>query len=368
MHGDDDGQKGSAMKIKGETEPDVCSSIIDALRVFEKAFRRFHPLGIPRLHEMLSSLIDTLEIQDKGSIPDHGPGTDKDFRSALTDSADLIIEAIHLFEPTDDIQRGMMNSLKAHRKICRVQEILYPFCRVSAGIDSFFLEQGCNGRVLSGSADGDGKDRPVGVFHKGLDSDPYARGALSMYVPEYYRPSVSMPLVVALHGGFSHGRDFLWTWMREARSRGFILAAPTSLGATWSISNPKADLEKLICHVHDIDKQHHIDWGRILLTGISDGATFALACSLQQKNIFRKIAPVAGVLVPSEYKGAEPCSIFWVHGAQDWMFPMERAVRGCTYLKNTGFEVKLCIVKDLAHAYPREKNAAILEWFDPSLG
>ena len=155
--------------------------------------------------------------------------------------------------------------------------------------------------------------------------------------------------------------------MREARSRGFILAAPTSLGATWSISNPEADLEKLICHVHDIDKQYHLDWERILLTGISDGATFALACSLQQKNVFRKIAPVAGVLVPSEYKAAELCGIFWVHGAQDWMFPMERAVRGCTYLRNTGFDVKLCIVKDLAHAYPREKNADILKWFDPSL-
>ena len=47
-----------------------------------------------------------------------------------------------------------------------------------------------------------------------------------MYVPEYYDAARSWPLVVALHGGSGHGRDFLWTWLREARTRGVIVAAP----------------------------------------------------------------------------------------------------------------------------------------------
>jgi phospholipase/carboxylesterase len=39
-----------------------------------------------------------------------------------------------------------------------------------------------------------------------------------------------MALVVALHGGSGHGRGFLWSWLRDARSFGAILIAPTSSG------------------------------------------------------------------------------------------------------------------------------------------
>ena len=54
------------------------------------------------------------------------------------------------------------------------------------------------------------------------------RGAFSLYVPEYYDPARAWPLVVAMHGGSGNGGAFLWSWLREARTRGFILLAPTA--------------------------------------------------------------------------------------------------------------------------------------------
>ena len=54
------------------------------------------------------------------------------------------------------------------------------------------------------------------------------------------------PWIVALHGGSGHGRSFLWSWVREARSRRCLLVAPTSLGATWSFQG--TDLDAPIVH------------------------------------------------------------------------------------------------------------------------
>ena len=46
------------------------------------------------------------------------------------------------------------------------------------------------------------------------------------------------PLVVAMHGGSGNGGAFLWSWVREARTRGFIVLAPTAIGSTWSLMEP----------------------------------------------------------------------------------------------------------------------------------
>ena len=40
---------------------------------------------------------------------------------------------------------------------------------------------------------------------------------------------------MALHGGSGNGRGFLWSWLRDARSRGAILVAPTATGHTWAL-------------------------------------------------------------------------------------------------------------------------------------
>jgi len=344
----------------------LCSSIIDALMFFEKVDRRFHPLILSDLHEMLVRMLGLLEVEAPFAA-DCSSLSGEYFIETLTDSARLITQAVHLFEPVDDIQQSIMNSLRAHRKICRVQEILYPFCCMSERINAFFSEERLNEQVPDISPDAHCGGKPVGIYHKGLDNDPYARGSLSLYVPESYSSLVPLPLVVVLHGGHSHGRDFIWSWIREARTRGFILAAPTSKGSTWSISSPHVDHESVIRHVDELCTQYNIDRERILITGFSDGATFALTCSQLKNTIFKNVAPISGVLVPLRVSGLKPCRIFWVHGAHDWMFPLKRAISGCRELRNAGFDVRFDIVKDLAHAYPREKNADILKWFDPSL-
>src|SRR5260370_15074993 len=49
-------------------------------------------------------------------------------------------------------------------------------------------------------------------------------------VPEYYTADRGWPLVMALHGGSGNGRGFLWSWLRDARSRGAIRSEERRVG------------------------------------------------------------------------------------------------------------------------------------------
>ena len=57
-----------------------------------------------------------------------------------------------------------------------------------------------------------------------------------------------------------------------------------------------------------------------------------------------------------------------VHGALDWMFPVELAHQAKRALMNAGAAVTYREVADLSHTYPREVNAEILTWLANSNG
>jgi phospholipase/carboxylesterase len=59
--------------------------------------------------------------------------------------------------------------------------------------------------------------------------------------------------------------------------------------------------------------------------------------------------------------------IYLVHGALDWMFPIALARMAHEALRDAGADVTYREIEDLSHTYPREENARILEWLDPSL-
>ncbi|MBW2365003.1 MAG: phospholipase, partial [Deltaproteobacteria bacterium] len=158
-----------------------------------------------------------------------------------------------------------------------------------------------------------------------------------------------------------HGRDFIWAWLREARSRKFILLSPTSLDTTWSLLNPKLDGTSLYKMLDHVKSNWRVDPNRILLTGISDGGTFALLYSLQQNSPFTAFAPIASTLPPMDISNAKNKRILWTHGALDWMFPVDIAKGAYEMLKMADADITLRV------AYPRDENDGILKWFDPGL-
>jgi phospholipase/carboxylesterase len=259
---------------------------------------------------------------------------------------------------------------RALRRFAAVQEALYPLAPAFEPVSRWFLEparrddDALAARLRAAALRDD--DVRVGVLHAANERD--SRGGFSLYVPEPWDGQAPMPLVVALHGGYGHGRDFLWSWLREARTRGVLAMAPTSRGRTWSITGREdADAENLREMVEAVAARYPVDRARILLTGMSDGATYALLCGLREGMPFTHLAPMCGVLHPFLLAGdglmrANDRPIYLVHGALDWMFPVHTARMAREALLAAGARLVYRELEDLSHTYPRDENPKVLDW------
>jgi phospholipase/carboxylesterase len=259
---------------------------------------------------------------------------------------------------------------KALRHTPRALEALYPLAAMIPAVNSFFLDPSLRAdtHALTGSMQ-PARAGETGVIH--FDNEPRTRGGFSLYVPESYTPDRAWPLVVALHGGSGHGRGFLWNWLRDARSFGAILVAPTSagnsLGSTWALMGDDNDTPNLALIVAQVRERWSIDPGRLLLTGMSDGGTFCYVTALDRGSPFTHLAPVSAAFHPMLISMADAdrlrgLPVYLVHGALDWMFPVEVARQAKTALTQAGANVTYAEIDDLSHTYPREINAPMLAW------
>jgi phospholipase/carboxylesterase len=190
-------------------------------------------------------------------------------------------------------------------------------------------------------------------------------GGFSAYIPEQYDPARAWPLIVALHGGSGNGRDFLWTWVREAKARGHLVVAPTAVDSTWA----EEDAEGLVQILDWLATRFHVATDRVLLTGLSDGGTFTLLYGLAHRERFRALAPLCGVFHPlnaanGNLERARGTPIYLVHGARDFLFPVAYAHFTRDVLVEAGADLHYRELPELSHTYPRSENAAILAWFE----
>jgi phospholipase/carboxylesterase len=254
---------------------------------------------------------------------------------------------------------------RALRYAPRAQEALYPLAAKFPPVSSFFLDPGLRNDLDVSARLARPAAENSGVMHD--HREPGNRGGFSMYVPEYYTAERTWPLVVALHGGSGNGRNFLWSWLRDARSFGAILVAPTATGSTWALMGEDNDTPNLLRILDSVRSRWNIDPTRLLLTGMSDGGTFCYVTGLESGSPFTHLAPVAATFHPlmAEMADAERLRglpIFLVHGRLDWMFPVQTARQTRGILSAAGTSVTYREIDDLSHSYPREINSELLTW------
>lgn len=263
---------------------------------------------------------------------------------------------------------GIRAAYRALRLVPRAQEALYPLAATLPPVSQFFLDPALRqDSGLIGRLDGVAATDATGVLHPG--GEPGSRGGFSMYVPEYYTLDRAWPLVMALHGGSGNGRAFLWSWLRDARSFGAILVAPTATGGTWALMEEDRDTPNLLRILDHVRSRWTIDTDRMLLTGMSDGGTFAYVSGLEAGSPFTHLAPVAASFHPFLAEAADEqrmrdLPIFITHGRLDWMFPVQLARQAEQALSLAGARVTYREIDDLSHTYPREINAELLRWLE----
>ncbi|MGD9764706.1 MAG: hypothetical protein AB7V27_13410, partial [Candidatus Binatia bacterium] len=354
--------------IEGLT--DLVARVLTALMAFSDALRRLEPHAVPSLRAELQPLAMALHDSLARFRAMPPPADLVPMAEQLSRAASAADKALQEFATGNSFSAALPHILDAMHEHCRAQALLYPLRRALSPIGAFFLER----QVRARAAEFDPQPRPgiaTGIMNVPGTDGP--RGGFALYVPERYDPARRWPLLVALHGAGGTGQDFLWTWLVEARSRGVLLLAPTSIDGTWSLRDGvDVDAPALQAAIDYVRQRWQVDTARILLTGISDGASYTLLCGLRADMPFTALAPISGVLLPTNLsngnlKRASGKRIYLVHGARDWMFPVGFARSANAALSGAGADITYREIPDLAHSYPREENARILEWFDPAL-
>ena len=286
-------------------------------------------------------------------------------RTALETASDGALAA---FEGLRSVQHGngdLVAVFRALRHAPRAQEALYPLAAKLPPVSGFFVDPALreDAGLLARLAEPGNEN--TGILHD--HNEPGSRGGFSLYVPEYYAPDRAWPLMMALHGGSGNGRGFLRSWLRDARSHGAILVAPTATGGTWALMGEDTDTPNLARILASVQARWNVDPSKLLLTGMSDGGTFCYVTGLESASPFTHLAPVAATFHPlmAEMADAERLRglpIYLVHGRLDWMFPVQVARQTREALSAAGADVTYREIDDLSHCYPREMNAAILNW------
>jgi phospholipase/carboxylesterase len=336
--------------------------LLRALHTLEHVARHLRPDNFAELAELIGPA-DTALREAHATMrpwPDAYAGVRHDLDASTDHALGAFAELRVAFTETGDL-RGAYRAL---RRLSRGLAALYPLARLPP-VGRYFLEQNFP----------DGEDRlahlaqapasdDTGIID---DGEPGARGGYSLYVPEDYEPSRAWPLVVALHGGAGNGRNFLWSWLRAARSFGAVVVAPTATGATWALTGTDTDTPNILGIVESIRTRWTIDPQRMLLTGMSDGGTFSYVSGLETASPFTHLAPVAAAFHPMLVSFAEPprlqgLPIRITHGALDWMFPISIARQARRVLAAAGADASLHEIADLSHCYPQEINRDLLAW------
>lgn len=260
-----------------------------------------------------------------------------------------------------------LTAMDVRRSLCRGLHVLYRIREHTPTLAEYWrLPDDPAEPVPPGmpsSADG----AATGVMHRRREP-PLAD--YSLYVPEGYTPDRQWPLIVCLHGAGGRGDHHVWSWLRPARSRGYMVLAPKSLAVTWSILQPPLDTRSVVGMLDEVCEEYAVDRSRVFLTGLSDGGTFTYLLGLGRPDLFAGIAPVAGDLhgmmddMLRRKQGVE-LPIYIVHGAQDHIFPVATIRSGHALLTRLGYNATYEELPEWGHSYCSFVNERlVMPWFE----
>ena len=258
-------------------------------------------------------------------------------------------------------------SIDMRRALCRGLNLLYGIRADTPKLREYWL-------LPDAVAEQDALETPspdanavAGVLHRRRASP---RADYSLYVPESYTPSREWPLIVCLHGAYGRGDHFIWSWLRPAKSRRYMLLSPKSLDVTWSILQPERDTRSIEAMLDEVCGEYAVARGRVYLSGLSDGGTFTYLLGLGRPELFAGIAPVAADFTGMmddmlRHKQGQNLPIHIVHGAEDHIFPVDQIRKGHGLLQRLGYNAQYTELPDWGHSHCSGINERlVMPWFE----
>jgi phospholipase/carboxylesterase len=341
----------------------VLPPLLQSLEALAFIARHLNPPDFDRVMEAAGSPEQALQAERPRLTG--WPDQFADLRAPLVTASDAALAAFAGLRAVQHGDGDLIAVFRALRHAPRAQEALYQLAARLPPVSAFFVDPALREDAELMARLSEPAKQNIGIIHD--HNEPGSRGGFSLYVPEYYTPDRTWPLVMALHGGSGNGRGFLWSWLRDVRSFGAILVAPTATGNTWALMGEDTDTPNLARILDVVRARWNVDPSQMLLTGMSDGGTFCYVTGLESASPFTHLAPIASTFHPlmAEMADAERLRglpVYLVHGRLDWMFPVQVARQTNELLSAAGADVTYREIDDLSHCYPREINGQILKW------
>jgi len=170
----------------------------------------------------------------------------------------------------------------------------------------------------------------------------------SIFVPDDYKASKSVPLVLALHFGGDPegaGRAVLEILVAQAfQDLGAVIVAPDSKGGPWiSAANERA-IDLLM---DETMKTYNIDKKRVAITGFSAGATGSWRYGMKYPDRFSAVIPVSGT--PPATTTGWRLPVLAIHSIDDTVQPIRPTQLYIAELKKNGARAELIELSGIAH-------------------
>ncbi|MEE9258153.1 MAG: PHB depolymerase family esterase [Nitrospinaceae bacterium] len=172
-----------------------------------------------------------------------------------------------------------------------------------------------------------GKPRKGGGLQLGLQLEhnnkkyPYA-----LYIPDSNEPGKVYPLIVVLHGLGGSGDSIIQTWVKRLSGEFAVLCPSYPMGAWWS----KTGEEIVLKLIREVRAAYAVDYNRVFLAGLSNGAIGAYITGMFYPDYFAGILTIAGSITERYMHflvNLVNTPIYIIQGVHDPIFPIDTTRR-----------------------------------------
>jgi len=189
-----------------------------------------------------------------------------------------------------------------------------------------------------------------------------------VHLPKDFTGEKRWPLLLIFHGGGSNLDRVQKHWQSETLKSGYIKVYLQSYNHYdtetygWRSGDNIADI-KIFRIFIEIIKEYPIDYEKIILAGISAGATYAIDVAI------RNVIPANGIIafcpgIPKDLKSIDQSKkanmavkVYMVGGEKDYYLPKQKEM--AELFTKSGRQFQHEVFKDMGHQYPEDEDAVI---------
>lgn len=148
------------------------------------------------------------------------------------------------------------------------------------------------------------------------------RHPYSLYVPDQLQPDKSYPMIVILHGLGGSGDTTIESWVKRLGSEFIIVCPSYPMGAWWTM----AAENMVLGLIRSVEAQYPVDYNRVFLAGMSNGAIGAYMIGMFYPDYFAGIVPIAGAITERYMHflvNLNNTPIYMIQGKNDPIFPIQ---------------------------------------------